>query len=150
MLADIYHCVIRSIRTAFGLVHRPVVLCAEDDDAIRAVCAAALNRAGFAVDPAADGRQALEKLGRHKYAAVLLDLGLPYVHGATVLSVMRQKDPAILRRLIVVTGINDAALADIEPHVRTVLRKPISVKRLVEAVRDCAAPDTLVLHRPVA
>lgn len=147
MFADVYERLSRLVKQALGGDRRQVVLCADDDDDVRAICVAALRRAGFAVDVASDGRQALEKLARRKYSAVLLDLGLPYVHGATVLSVMRQKDPDVLRRLIVITGMNEAGLADIEPHVNTVLRKPIGVKNLVNAVRDCCAPETLVMSR---
>ena len=114
------------------------MLCADDDDDVRALCVVALRRAGFAVETAVDGRIALEKILHRPYAAILLDLRLPHLHGTTVLGILRQQRPAVLRRVILMTGMPEAAIAEVRANVRDVARKPVQLPRLVAMVRECA------------
>jgi two-component system OmpR family response regulator len=66
------------------------VLIAEDDPELGAKLARALERAGYAVDLAQDGKQA-DLLGRTAaYDAVVLDLGLPNLDGLSVLRGWRE------------------------------------------------------------
>ncbi len=124
----------------------PRVLCADDDEAVRTLCAAALTRSGFEVDMAANGRDVVDQIEKRHYAAVLLDLGLPHIHGATVLSMIRRSKPDLLRRVVVITGASDAALAGTE-GVYVVLKKPLAAERLLQAVHDCCGFDETVRLR---
>jgi two-component system OmpR family response regulator len=66
------------------------ILIAEDEATLRSQLDAALGREGYAVDAAADGKQA-EYLGLTcPYDAVVLDLGLPHVDGLTMLRAWRR------------------------------------------------------------
>jgi DNA-binding NtrC family response regulator len=126
-------------------VDRPaaVVLCVDDDSDIRAFCAAALSRHGFEIDEATNGRDALEKVKKNDYAAVLLDLSMPGLHGSTVLSVLQQQHPEVLNRVVVVTGVPDEAITDLYGSVHALLRKPINLRILVDIVKRCAASREL-------
>ncbi len=124
----------------------PRVLCADDDEAVRTLCAAALSRSGFEVDMADNGRDVIDQLEKRDYAAVLLDLGLPHIHGATVLSMIRRSKPDLLRRVVVITGASDAALTGTE-DVHVVLKKPLAAGRLLQAVHDCCGFDETVRLR---
>jgi CheY-like chemotaxis protein len=119
---------------------QPVVLCADDDESVRRLCTAALTRAGFAVEQAANGSEALARLRTKKYSAVLLDLVMPGVHGATVLSVLGRDQPEVLPRVILISAAPEAALADAYGMVGAVLRKPIKLDALVDVVRGCCEP----------
>lgn len=141
---------IESIRNAIDRAKRawrsasdktPHVLCADDDDSVRAFCRSALQRAGYVVDCAADGREVLERIRERDYAAILLDLGLPYLHGATLLALIAKTRPEILPRLIVITGASEAALPEVQ-GARTILRKPVGAGRLVETVDECTGRGT--------
>ena len=116
----------------------PKVLCADDDDNVRELCSIALSKAGFAPDTASNGREALEKLQDNEYAAILLDLAMPSVHGATILAVLHRERPELLRRIIVVTGMSDAVVDGVRYPVAAVLRKPVSIDALVAEVNNCA------------
>ena len=66
------------------------VLVAEDELLLAKQLIAALGRAGYAVDHAADGERA-DLLGHdERYDAVVLDLGLPKVDGLTLLRRWRE------------------------------------------------------------
>jgi DNA-binding NtrC family response regulator len=134
----------KTVNTSAG-AERPaaVVLCVDDDSDIRAFCAAALSRHGFEIDEATNGRDALEKVKKNDYAAVLLDLSMPGLHGSTVLSVLQQQQPEVLNRVVVVTGVPDEAIADLYGSVHALLRKPINLRILVDIVKRCAAAREL-------
>jgi len=142
MLAD----TLRRFRKAlpWNRARQPVVLCADDDETVRRLCAAALTRAGFLVDQAANGTEALERMRAKKYNAVLLDLVMPGLHGATVLAILRRDQPELLSRIILISAAPEAALADAYGMVGAVLRKPIKLDALVDVVRGCCEPSQQV------
>ena len=118
----------------------PVVLCADDDETVRRLCTATLTRAGFDVEQASNGSEALARLRARRYDAVLLDYVMPGLHGATVLAVLRRDQPELLQRIIVISGAPEAALADAYGVVGAVLRKPVKLDALVDVVRGCCRP----------
>ena len=65
------------------------VLIAEDEAALSSQLAAAIGRAGYAVDIAADGVRAEYLAHTEQYDAVVLDLGLPGIDGLTLLRTWR-------------------------------------------------------------
>ena len=60
------------------------ILVVDDEPKIAALARDYLEHAGFAVVIAADGRSALEAVGRTRPDLVVLDLGLPEVDGLDV------------------------------------------------------------------
>jgi len=80
------------------------VLVADDDQAIRALFRAALEREGFAVLLASNGRRAMQLVRSAPVSVMLLDLNMPGVDGIATLRELRE-DPG-LRTLpvILVTG----------------------------------------------
>lgn len=67
------------------------VLVVEDEIDLLKVLARALREAGYAVDEAADGDDALAKAVTWEYDAVVLDLMLPELDGSEVLRRLRRK-----------------------------------------------------------
>jgi len=110
------------------------VLVADDDPHIRTLCVTALRREGYLVDSATDGREALTRIEAGDYHAVLLDLGMPYVHGATLLSIISQTKPEMLRRVLVMTGAPDGAVDPLIGVAGAILRKPVEIDLLTRAV----------------
>jgi two-component system, OmpR family, KDP operon response regulator KdpE len=62
------------------------ILVVEDDVALRSAIDSTLRRQGYEVDVAEDGAGANTALAGARYDAVLLDVGLPFVSGWTILS----------------------------------------------------------------
>jgi CheY-like chemotaxis protein len=67
------------------------VLVVEDDAESRRVLVNALQREGFTVDEAEDGRAALARVVAQRPAAILLDLIMPTMDGLTFLTELRQR-----------------------------------------------------------
>ncbi|HEX3582035.1 MAG TPA: response regulator, partial [Thermoanaerobaculia bacterium] len=77
--------------------HDPKVLVVDDDPAITRLCTLVLERAGFGVETASDGRNALDRIESNDYAAILLDLQMPFMHGATLLAILGRNKPEVLK-----------------------------------------------------
>jgi DNA-binding response OmpR family regulator len=71
------------------------VLVAEDDDLFAEAIDAFLKDAGFTVVVAADGEAALREADTYRFDALLTDLRMPRVDGATLIRRLRQGRPEL-------------------------------------------------------
>jgi two-component system, chemotaxis family, chemotaxis protein CheY len=67
----------------------PRILVVDDSNLVRRYYRAALERAGFAVDEALNGLEAVEKLLETPFGLVIVDVNMPKMDGITFLSEMR-------------------------------------------------------------
>jgi CheY-like chemotaxis protein len=109
------------------------ILVADDDKNLRRVVGELLEDAGYAVEVAADGEEALAAIDRGVPALLLLDVRMPRLDGIAVLERLRQRSPSF--PVIVITAQEDAGLAAVERGAARVLVKPLSLDGLLEAVR---------------
>lgn len=115
--------------------NRSVVLVVEDDPPLREMYRAALTAAGYAVFAVEDGLDALRYVESRTPSAVVLDLGLPRLHG---LDVHREMVAQGLASIPIVVVTADPSTID-EKDFACVLRKPIDPENVVEAVQRCLA-----------
>ena len=64
---------------------RTDILVAEDDDEVRHLIRVALERAGYRLELARDGQEALTALRRLRFDGLVLDINMPHVDGFDVL-----------------------------------------------------------------
>jgi CheY-like chemotaxis protein len=120
------------------------VLVVEDDDDIREMLSLVLEMGGCQVMRAADGREALRQLldnGGHLPSLVLLDLMMPHVSGADVLSFIR-RDPR-LRHLpvLVISGDGNARRLAMQSGADGCLLKPVEATVLLALTKELAAKN---------
>jgi CheY-like chemotaxis protein len=115
----------------------PKILLAEDDDAVRNMLQASLERDGFDVVAVANVRDALGYIATENFDALLSDLHMPHAgDGFTVVSAMRHTHPqAVTLVLSGYPAINEA-LSAIRLQADEVLTKPIQIACLREAIRN--------------
>lgn len=90
----------------------PRVLVVEDEPEAARLLALVLSRAGYQVDTAATGMDALDAIERSHYAAITLDLLLPDINGLTIIRQLRQKPRTAKLPIIVISArMEDGALA---------------------------------------
>jgi DNA-binding response OmpR family regulator len=94
-----------------------------------------LEADGFAVDPAADGVDALRLARDGTYAAVILDLLLPQIGGLAVLRELRQHQPDL--PIVILSARSDLAtkLRGFEYGANDYLAKPFALAELIARVR---------------
>ena len=110
------------------------ILVVEDEKAIRDVVAAYLEREGFWVTPAADGRVALNEFSKRRFDLIVLDLMLPEVSGEEVCRRIRDvSDVPII--MLTAKGDEEDRIAGLELGADDYLVKPFSPRELVARVR---------------
>jgi CheY-like chemotaxis protein len=119
---------------------RPQALIVEDDAVARDLLSQLLESLDFDVDLAVDGAEALARLHRRDYEVILLDIVLPKVSGIEVMESLRHDRARVLRKIIVVTGLDILEIRSLFPTVHETLSKPVLPGRLREAVRSCVTP----------
>lgn len=67
------------------------ILIVDDDEFLLDMYTVKFKEAGFEVDFAAEGRTAKEKMRKHRYDAILLDIVMPQLDGFTILKDLRQE-----------------------------------------------------------
>lgn len=68
------------------------VLVIDDASLVRAYYRQALERAGYDVDEALNGLEALEKILMHSFEVVIVDINMPQMDGLTFLRTLRAKE----------------------------------------------------------
>ena len=113
------------------------VLVVDDEPLVRQVAQRALERAGFEVVLAENGRQAVETFSQlgTRIALVLLDLSMPEMDGEQTLVELRRIDPGV--RVLLSSGYDQSSTtrAPLGGRVASFIQKPYSARSLVEAVR---------------
>ena len=110
------------------------ILVVDDEPKIAALARDYLEHAGFAVVTAADGRSALDAVGRARPDLVVLDLGLPEVDGLDVTRSIR-RDSSL--PIVMLTARDDEIdkLLGLELGADDYLTKPFSPRELVARVK---------------
>jgi DNA-binding response OmpR family regulator len=83
---------------------KPLVVVAEDDEAIRSLIMIHLDAAGFRTEGVCDGLAAVEKIRNAMPAAVVLDIGMPELDGFGVLEAMQEAGLSVFIPTLVLTA----------------------------------------------
>ena len=111
------------------------ILLVEDDPDLSRQLKQALDDAGYAVDHAADGEEA-QYLGESEpYDAVVLDLGLPKVDGASVLERWRRGGVATPVLILTARGAWSDKVAGFDSGADDYLTKPFHTEELLARLR---------------
>ncbi len=120
------------------------VLVVEDDPAIRRLVRMVLEREGYRVEIAADGIEAVLKLGVGDYDVIVLDLMMPNLDGFAFIDTLRAADPERVKRIIVTSAASPKLINERLHDVPfEIMLKPFDIHELARKVRACVdAHDT--------
>lgn len=111
------------------------ILLVEDDPTLRAQLRAALAEAGYAVDEAADGREAQHLGETEPFDAVVLDLGLPVLDGLSVLRRWREAGRTMPVLILTARDSWHEKVAGIDAGGDDYLAKPFHIEELLVRLR---------------
>jgi two-component system OmpR family response regulator len=120
-------------------LHKPGrrVLVCEDDPSIREMLSTLLTRERFEVVTASNGTEAISRLD-DSYEVIILDLMMPNTNGYDVLNHLRERNPALIERVIVVTARAEVRRKALTLPVAQTLIKPFDLDEFMGAVRRVA------------
>jgi len=118
------------------------VLVVDDEETVRTVAARMIERLGFDVVIAADGREAMDKFRTepNRFAFVLLDLTMPHLDGEETFRQMRQLNPGV--RVILTSGFNqqEAINRFTGKGLAGFVQKPFELTQLTQVIRSAISP----------
>jgi len=131
---------------AFIVPTRQRILVVDDDPLLIKSLRDTLETDGHLVVVATGGQDGIAAFraacaSTEPFAAVITDLGMPYVDGRQVASAVKNLSPATPVILLTGWGQRLVAEGDIPPHVDRVLNKPPKLRELREALAQCLQPD---------
>jgi signal transduction histidine kinase/DNA-binding response OmpR family regulator len=112
----------------------PTLLVIEDDTKERSWLVETLSGAGYAVEVAATGREAIARCGERAYDGITLDLLLPDMGGWDVLKAIRAGGPNVATPTVVVTVVVEKGVGA-GYAIHDYLAKPVRAEDLLESLR---------------
>jgi len=104
------------------------ILIVDDEQIVRRLMGDALQRAGYTVELAASGAEALERLSRPGIDLMLLDLQLGDLDGVQVMRVAREHWPELQIMMLTAHGSLTSAIAAVRHGAADYLLKPLPVE----------------------
>ena len=102
-----------------------LVLCIDDDYLVRKGISTFLERCGFRVIQAEDGKKGLEMFFEHNPDVVLVDIRMPNMNGLEVLDAIRKQAPEVPVIIISGAGVMNSAIDAIRLGAWDFITKPI-------------------------
>lgn len=116
------------------------LLIVEDDASMSTMLSLFLEDAGYNVQIAQHGVEALEMLQTYRPALILLDIRMPVMDGPEFLQQARQQFPDHLPPIILMTAYRDGG-----PEIRQLglpwITKPMQLDELLQLVRQHIPPE---------
>ncbi len=116
---------------------------AEDEDLVTEVTKSILERGGYKVLTAANGREALELYIEHRdiISLVMLDLIMPEMDGRKCLSKLLEVNPEL--KILVISGyyVNEISKQIIASGASGFICKPYGSKQILSAIREILDSD---------
>ena len=112
------------------------ILVIDDEEAIRKTLSAILTDAGYVVDTAENGKQAIDKVKASFYNLALIDIRLPDIEGTKLLTALDETTPKM--RKVILTGYPalENAVKAINKGVDYYLIKPINPDELLRVIKE--------------
>jgi two-component system response regulator MprA len=111
------------------------ILVVDDEPAVQIALARALSLEHYEVAQAADGREALERLGSMPYEAVILDIAMPRMDGLEVCRRLREGGDTTPVLMLTARGEVDDRVAGLDAGADDYLVKPFALRELLARVR---------------
>jgi DNA-binding NtrC family response regulator len=112
------------------------ILVIDDEESIRKTISMTLQHAGYVVDTAESGKEAVEKSEVNFYNLALIDIRLPDMEGTELLTALRDTTPGMVK--IILTGFPGLqnAVTAINKGVDAYLIKPVNPSELLQVVKQ--------------
>lgn len=123
-------------RPQIELEHPRKIMIVEDDDDLRDATTSLVRMMGYEVISAANGEQALHMLQKMQElpSLILLDLWMPIMDGATLLSELEKDGQLAEVPVVVISAVADQLETQLDGHVEECLTKPVTYNELLGVV----------------
>lgn len=110
------------------------ILICDDEEIMRDVLETILSSAGYRIELAKTGEEALEKYADNSFDVVLMDVSMPGMGGLTALEELIKADPDAVVLMVTAFATFDTAISAWEKGAAGVIRKPFKNEEIVALV----------------
>ena len=112
------------------------ILVIDDEESIRRTISMTLEKAGYTVDTAENGKEATRKAAENFYNLALIDIRLPDMEGTDLLTALGETTPKMVK--IILTGYPalQNAVTAINKGVDAYLIKPVNTEELLKLIKE--------------
>jgi DNA-binding NtrC family response regulator len=125
---------VRRLPVGSDIDKRARILIVDDDPSIRKTVSIILAQAGYAVDTAANGEEAIAKSDLNFYNLALIDYRLPDMAGTKLLTLLRDTVPRMMKVMLTGFPMLDNAVDAINRGVDGYLTKPVHTEQLLKTI----------------
>jgi two-component system OmpR family response regulator len=130
------------------------ILIAEDDQVLADGLLRALRASGYAVDHVGSGSEADAALAAHEFDLLILDLGLPKMHGFDVLRKLRGRGSALPVLILTAADSVEQRVKGLDLGADDYMAKPFSLQELEARVRaltrrGLGTASSVIRHGPL-
>ena len=118
---------------------RNQVLVIDDDDDMRGILTELLASAGYEVTAAESALGTVALVQRLRPRVILLDLGLPYRSGASLLADLKAEATTAQIPIIIVSALPEALSPERRALAWSIIKKPFDLGTVLNAVRAACA-----------
>jgi DNA-binding NtrC family response regulator len=111
------------------------ILVIDDEEKIRSILSLILRDAGYDVETATDGVDALHVLNHFHPQIIVADLQMPRMDGIETLLQMKQRDPSIIGIILTAHGTIQSAVQAMKQGVYDYITKPFDNEQLLLIIR---------------
>jgi two-component system response regulator MprA len=126
------------------------ILVVDDDPILRRSLERVLRLGSYEVDVAEDGQAALSLLGRNRYAAIVLDVGMPGPSGLDVARRMRMGDDRTPVIMLTARDTVPDRVDGLEAGADDYLVKPFAIEELLARIRALLRRTGGTARRPLS
>ncbi len=127
------------------------ILVADDEQNIRRVLSATLEKEGYQVIAARDGEEAIAQLSKSEIHVVVTDLRMPKADGMQILTYVQRNRPHIPVIVITAHGTVDNAVAALKAGAFDYITKPFEKSELIATIAKAVKTENLArkdFHAP--
>jgi len=110
------------------------ILICDDEEIMRDVLGTILSSAGYKIDLAKTGEEAIEIYSQKDYDLVLMDVSMPGIGGLTALEELIKLDPEAVVLMVTAYATFDTAISAWEKGAAGVIRKPFQNEQILSFV----------------
>ena len=119
-----------------GMSDQARIIVIDDDEAIRKSIATVLEGAGYLVDTAKNGKEAIEKTSSGFYNLALIDIRLPDMEGTQLLTAINKTTPKMIKIMLTGYPSMQNAIDAVNGGADGYIVKPARMDELLRVVKE--------------
>jgi DNA-binding NtrC family response regulator len=115
------------------------VLVIDDDDGTRNLFSTVLSDAGYLVEVAENGKQAIKMCKKAPFDVALIDIELPDIKGTELLNMLKQIRPKMVKIIITGHPSIENAVKSVNEKADGYLLKPVKIPEMLDTIKKILA-----------